>query len=255
MTKRKILIVEDETISAMDIEDTLSRNGYDIAGIASNGTEAIRIAKELYPDLILMDIRIEGDMDGIEVANHINQYFEIPVIFLTAYSDDLTISRAVKAKSFSFLLKPFNERELLSNIEMAINKNLAYQKSLAVQRIMGSMHDLMSEYIITTDPLGNIIRINSATEQVTGIKREELSGKKIWTELPFQCEFPDILNSLIDQAVLKGEETVYWPYPATLRLKNGDLVQLDLSVNLLVLPNRQLSEIIYIFTPKKQNIQ
>lgn len=252
MTKKKILIVEDETVSAMDIEDTLGRNGYLVAGVASNGVDAIRIAKEEYPDLILMDIRIEGSMDGIEVANHINLYYEIPIIFLTAYSDDLTISRVVKAKSFSFLLKPFNERELLSNIELAINRNLSYQKSMAAQRIMGSMFDLMSECIISTDVEGNILRINPATEKMTTLKREDVTGIPVREIISIPPEQNEMLGALVMQAQNSGETVVYWPYPVSLMSHTGEMAQMNLTLNLLLLQNRTLSEIIYILVPRKQ---
>jgi PAS domain S-box-containing protein len=251
MTKKKILIVEDETVNAMDIEDTLSRNGYDIAGVASNGVDAIRIAKETYPDLILMDIRIEGSMDGIEVANHINLYYEIPVIFLTAYSDDLTISRAIKAKSFSFLLKPFNERELLSNIEMAINKNLAFQKSMAAQRIMGSMFDLMSECIISTDAEGIVLRINPATEKWTTFKREDVTGISFREIISIPPEHREMLATLVRESQISGDTVVYWPYPVSILSRTGEMTPMNLTLNLLMLPNRTLSEIIYILVPKK----
>jgi PAS domain S-box-containing protein len=252
MTKKKILIVEDETVNAMDIEDTLGRNGYQVAGVASNGVDAIRIAKETYPDLILMDIRIEGSMDGIEVANHINLYYEIPVIFLTAYSDDLTISRAVKAKSFSFLLKPFNERELISNIEMAINKNLSFQKSMAAQRIMESMFDLMSECIISTDAEGNILRINPATEKMTAFKREDIAGIPFREIFSIPQDQREMLAALVREAQSSGDTVVYWPYPVSVQARNGEMIPMGLTLNLLMLPNSTLSEIIYILVPKKQ---
>ena len=117
MTGSRILIVEDEAITAMELEETLKKRGYDVVGTAANGGTAIRIAKEKWPDLILMDIRIEGKIDGIETANQIGLSHDIPIIFLTAYSDDVTLARAIKTKSHSFMLKPFNEKELYSNIE------------------------------------------------------------------------------------------------------------------------------------------
>lgn len=252
MTQKKILIVEDETVNAMDIEDTLGRNGYQIAGVASNGVDAIRIAKETYPDLILMDIRIEGSMDGIEVANHINMYYEIPIIFLTAYSDDLTISRAIKAKSFSFLLKPFNERELISNIEMAINKNVSFQKSMAAQRIMESMFDLMSECIISTDAEGNISRINPATERMTTIRREDITGLQFQEVISIPPEHREMLAALVSNAKNSGDAVVYWPYPVSVLSRTGEMIPMDLTLNLLMLPNSELSGIIYILVPKKR---
>jgi PAS domain S-box-containing protein len=250
MTKKKILIVEDEIVTAMDIEDTLTRHGYEIAGTATNGADAIRIAKEIQPDLILMDIRIEGQIDGVEVANEIGLFYEIPIIFLTAYSDDLTISRVIKTKSFSFLLKPFNERELSSNIEMAINKNQAYQKSMAIQRIMESMFDLIAEGIISVDDKGMILRVNSATERMMGITREEVAGKPFWDTIPLECEHKEILATFIEEAKKSGESIVHWPYPVMIRALNGEKVVAGLTIELLMLQNNTVNELIYILSLK-----
>jgi PAS domain S-box-containing protein len=250
MIKKKILIVEDEIVTAMDIEDTLTRHGYEIVGVATNGADAIRIAKEKQPDLILMDIRIEGQMDGVEVANEIGLYYEIPIIFLTAYSDDLTISRVIKTKSFSFLLKPFNERELSSNIEIAINKSQVYQKSMAVQRIMGSMFDLIAEGIISVDDKGIIIRVNSAIERITGLNREEVVGKPFWDTIPIECEHKEILDTFIEEAKKTGETIVHWPYPIMIRAFNGETVMAGLSIELLMLQTNTVNELIFILSPK-----
>jgi PAS domain S-box-containing protein len=250
MTKKKILIVEDEIVTAMDIEDTLTRHGYEIAGVATNGADAIRIAREKLPDLILMDIRIEGQIDGVEVANEIGLFYEVPIIFLTAYSDDLTISRVIKTKSFSFLLKPFNERELSSNIEMAINKNQVYQKSMAIQRIMGSMFDLIAEGIITVDNKGLIIRINSAIERITGLKREEVAGRPFWETIPLECENKEILDTFIEEAQKNGQTIVHWPYPVMIRASNGEKVVAGLTIELLMLQNNTVNELIYILSLK-----
>ena len=250
MIKKKILIVEDEIVTAMDIEDTLKRHGYEIAGVATNGADAIRIAKEKLPDLILMDIRIEGQMDGVEVANEIGLFYEIPVIFLTAYSDDLTISRVIKTKSFSFLQKPFNERELSSNIEMAINKNQAFQKSMAIQRIMGSMFDIITEGIISVDDNGIVLRINSAIERITGLKREEVVGRPFWDTIPLECEHKEILATFIEEAKKTGETIVHWPYPVIIRALNGETVVAGLTIELLMLQNHTVNEMIYILSRK-----
>ncbi len=127
MNKRKILIVEDEAVTSVMLEKTLKDLGYEVVGSAFDGTEAIDLAKDKRPDLILMDIRIQGDMDGIETAKRIYQQYNIPIIYLTAHSDDDTIKRAVESGPFGYLIKPFKERELYSNIEMVIHKNKLYR--------------------------------------------------------------------------------------------------------------------------------
>jgi len=119
MTK-SILIVEDEAIVAMEIQNTLERLGYTITAFVSSGTKAISIALEYKPDLILMDIQIKGDMDGIEAAEQIRSCSFIPIIFLTAYAEESTLKRAKLTLPFGYLLKPFQERDLQVTIEMAL---------------------------------------------------------------------------------------------------------------------------------------
>src|SRR5262245_57782651 len=118
----RILIVEDEGIVADDLADTLTPMGYHVLGIASSGEDAIEKVRELRPDLVLMDIRLAGAIDGIEAATAIQKEQDIPVIYLTSHSDKETTRRAKHTKPFGFLVKPFNEAELRCSIEMAIYK-------------------------------------------------------------------------------------------------------------------------------------
>jgi CheY-like chemotaxis protein len=120
---RKLLVVEDETIVALELKETLVKLGYAVVGTVNNGPDAIRRAGEERPDLVLMDIHIKGAMDGIEAAEEIVSRYDIPVIYLTAHSDHETISRAIQTLPYGYLVKPFNERSLYSNIEMALHKH------------------------------------------------------------------------------------------------------------------------------------
>jgi CheY-like chemotaxis protein len=123
MPDKKIFIVEDEPIVAMALEDALSHLGYVVAGTATNGNDAIRKIGETGPDLILMDIRIEGEMDGIETAEKVTSLYHLPVVYLTAHSDEKTLERAMATQPHGYLLKPFRTRELYSTIEIALYKN------------------------------------------------------------------------------------------------------------------------------------
>jgi CheY-like chemotaxis protein len=123
MPDKRILIVEDETIVAMTLEDALQGMGYSVAGTVSTAEDAIKMAGEARPDLILMDIRIQGEKDGIAAAEMINSLYHIPIVYLTAHSDDKTLERAVKTQPYGFLIKPFRERELHSTIEIALYKH------------------------------------------------------------------------------------------------------------------------------------
>ncbi|EPR43641.1 histidine kinase [Desulfovibrio sp. X2] len=123
MKPRRVMVVDDERIVAMDIGRTLERLGYEVTALASSGEEAVVQAGETRPDLVLMDIRLGEGMDGVDASVQIADLFDIPVIFLTAYSDDATLDRAKRSRPFGFLVKPFDERELHTTIAVALSKH------------------------------------------------------------------------------------------------------------------------------------
>jgi PAS domain S-box-containing protein len=125
MNAAKILIVEDEFVVANDIEARLISLGYSVVAKADNGAEAIELARAVSPDLVLMDIRLRGAMDGIAAAEQIHERFNLPIVFLTAYADESTLQRAKNAAPFGYILKPFEDRELRTNIEIAVYKHRA----------------------------------------------------------------------------------------------------------------------------------
>jgi CheY-like chemotaxis protein len=121
MTSYQIIVVEDETIVALDLKNRLTRLGYSVPAMAATGPEAIAVAEKYQPDLILMDIRLQGDMDGIEAAQIIRQRASVPVIYLTAISSPDTINRAKSTGPVGYLVKPFDERDLLALIKSALS--------------------------------------------------------------------------------------------------------------------------------------
>jgi diguanylate cyclase (GGDEF)-like protein len=123
-----ILLVEDEGLIARDLEDTLTRLGYRISGIASEGTEAIEMARELHPELVVMDVSLRGEVDGIEAACAIQEDAPVPVIFLTGHTDTETLQRAVSTGPLGYLIKPFQEDDLRCAIEVAIHKHRSDQQ-------------------------------------------------------------------------------------------------------------------------------
>ena len=123
MSKTNILIVEDESIVAKDIQHSLKKLGYTVVGMCSTGEDAIRTAEEVKPDLVLMDIMLKGDMSGIEAAGQIREKFNIPIIYLTAYADESTLSKAKVSEPYGYIIKPFKEIDLHTSIEMAIYKH------------------------------------------------------------------------------------------------------------------------------------
>jgi DNA-binding LytR/AlgR family response regulator len=123
MAKISILVVEDEIIVSKDIQNSLKKLGYSIAGSAASGEKAIEAALKEKPDLILMDIMLKGKMNGIEAAEKIKESLNIPIIFLTAYAEDATLSKAKLVEPYGYILKPFKEIDLKTAIEVAIYKH------------------------------------------------------------------------------------------------------------------------------------
>lgn len=130
MKSGNILIVEDERIVALDIQNSLEGMGFVVSAIVSSGEEAIRRAEEVHPDLVLMDIVLKGDMDGIETGNRIRSQYNIPVVYLTAFADEKLVERAKITGPFGYIIKPFDDRELRSAIGIALYKHEADEEIL-----------------------------------------------------------------------------------------------------------------------------
>jgi len=141
MNQSYILVVEDEAIVAMDIEDRLTSMGYQFGGVATSGEQALALAEAEHPDLVLMDIRLQGAMDGIVAAEEMRRRFHVPVIFLTAYSEEATLERAKLAEPYGYVLKPFDDRELKSAIEIALYKHQAEEEIRRLNRL----YDVLSQ--------------------------------------------------------------------------------------------------------------
>ncbi len=131
MSKTNILIVEDESIVAKDIQHSLKKLGYIVVGICSTGEDAIKTVEEVKPDLVLMDIMLKGEMSGIEAAGQIREKFNIPIIYLTAYADESTLNKAKVSEPYGYIIKPFKEIDLHTSIEMAIYK---HEKELDIKK-------------------------------------------------------------------------------------------------------------------------
>ncbi len=183
MKGSRILIVEDEMIIAMEIRATLKKLGYEVAGSVISGFDAIQTAADKMPDLVLMDIRLKGEMDGIDAAKKIMELYDIPVIFLTGNSDRTTVERAVAIKPAGFLTKPFNERELFGNIEMAIHKHkvIAQIKPQGREKSEDIHAKKFSSYdapLISADGRGVVTRANDAAKKLIG-EDTIIVGKRI----------------------------------------------------------------------------
>jgi len=175
---KRVLVVEDETIVALEIQERLMGFGY-TAVISSNGEEAIKKAGEFHPDIVLMDIMLKGDIDGIEAAGRIRKSMDIPIVYLTAYSDKATIERAKITQPFGYLIKPFQARELNVSLDMALYKHDMERKLKESECWLNATMNSIGDAVITTDDKGIIKLINPYAEALTGWKRKYAVGKPL----------------------------------------------------------------------------
>jgi PAS domain S-box-containing protein len=179
MKSPRILLVEDERIVALDVQARLQRLGYSVLGIVSTGEEALKAATEGQPDLALVDVRLKGGMDGIEVARHFRERLSVPVIFLTAYADAATVERAKRTEPFGYLIKPFDEKELLTAVELALHNSGIELKLRESEEHYRDLFENASDVIFSLDMAGNFLSVNKAAERVTGYSREVLLQSNI----------------------------------------------------------------------------
>jgi len=175
----RILVVEDENIVARDIQNTLKHLGYSVAGIAATGEDAIQKAGATRPDLILMDIMLKGYQDGVEAAQKILALYNIPVIYLTAFTDEKTLQRAKVTEPYGYVLKPFEERELQIAIEMAIYKHRTTQKLQEREQLLAKILKTINDAVIVIDTNGQVMFMNLVAEALTGWKQKEAIGQPL----------------------------------------------------------------------------
>jgi PAS domain S-box-containing protein len=163
----------------MELEDSLQSLGYVVSAVASYGEEAIEKAAERRPDLVLMDIRLKGNVNGIGAAKEIHESFDIPVIYLTAYADEDTLQRAKITEPYGYIVKPFEERELHSAIEMALYKHRMERKLKESEQWLATTLRSIGDAVIATDEKGLIVLMNSVAEALTGWNQKDAWGKDL----------------------------------------------------------------------------
>jgi len=179
MPKIKILVVEDESLVARDIQNMLRSLGYEVTNVVSSGEMAIEEASAANPDLVLMDIVLKGELDGIAAAEKLWEEYSIPVIYLTAYADDTTFQRAKLTKPFGYLLKPFEERELQTTIEMALYKSKMETRLREREEWLATVLRSIGDGIIAMDGNGLVTFMNPLAEQLTGWSQAEAMDKPL----------------------------------------------------------------------------
>ncbi len=219
MRKIRVLIVEDETIIALDVQGILGGLGYEIAGIAGTGETAVEKARMLKPDIILMDILLAGQMDGIEAAREIRKTNDIPIIYLTANADQATVDRARDTQPYAYLNKPIHERDLYSNIESAWTK---HRMELRLRESERRFRDALANarlIAVQVDASGTILFCNDFLLNLTGYTRDELIGGN-WFEIFERGESIEGLKRTHREALERDSVPLH--FDGTLLTKTGE---------------------------------
>jgi PAS domain S-box-containing protein len=211
MTETRVLIVEDEAIVAHDLRLRLQELGYSIAAIAPSGEDAIQQATALRPDLVLMDIRLQGELDGIAAAAAIRSQLDIPVVYLTGYADAATLQRAKITEPFGYVLKPFDLPELRSTLEMALYKHQMDRRLRASEARYRAVSELTSDlaYAVRVEADGTFVYewMTEALSRITGFTLEELEARGGWLSLVLAEDAPAARQHLAN--LLAGQTQVH----------------------------------------------
>lgn len=241
-----ILVVEDERVVARDIEETLTELGYRVTGSAATGEECLHHARLVHPDLILMDVRLRGALDGVETARRIKSALDVPIIYLTAYADDDTVSRARETEAHGYVLKPFRASELKSAIEVALFKHkMEVQLRQQSHWFVTTLHAI-GEGVIALDTDQVVSFANAKAQDLTGVGLDSLVGRKF--DEVFRLINERTRRPLSDQVgrVLSQRTAVQLP-SGTLLVRADDEFPIEDSISPIVDSNNELLGAVVVF--------
>lgn len=228
MAKARLVVVEDEVIIARDIQRTLIRLGYEVLALSMTGEDALQKVAETHPDIVLMDIRLSGGMDGIATAEVIRMQNKLPVVYLTAHSDEATLRRAQVTEPYGYVLKPFEERELVIAIDIALYRHTVEMQLRQMERWLATTLDSIGDAVIATDAAGSITYMNRVAEALTGWLLPDAVGRPL--EKVFQLIHSEPPHAPIESLVARvlREGMIIELNPNTLLLTRlGETIPVD----------------------------
>jgi two-component system, cell cycle sensor histidine kinase and response regulator CckA len=175
----RILIVEDERIIARELKERLTHMGHVVVGSVATGEQAVEQARALDPDLVLMDIKLQGELDGIAAAAIIQRETGVPVVYLTAFADDATLERAKQTQPYGYVLKPFQERELHVCVEMSLHRHRQARREREQQSFRDALVQSAADGIIGSDLDGRVRVMNRWAERLTGVSAADAAGRPL----------------------------------------------------------------------------
>ncbi len=235
MSTANILIVEDESIIALDIQNSLLNAGYAVAALATCAEEALNLAAQLMPDLVLMDIRLRGEMDGVDTAEKIRREFNLPVVYLTAHADENTLQRAKISEPFGYILKPFEDRELITTIEIALSRHkaeVAIQLALEKEK---ELNQLKSRFISVVshefrNPLNAILFSTELLERYDAELTAERKHGYLQRIQVSVRRMNQLLNDVLTIGETESDHLPFDPHPLNLLQFCRDTID-DLQIN------------------------
>lgn len=223
MEENSILIVEDEMVVAQSIKHKLEKMGYAVYGICSNGSETLQLIDSAPPNLILMDIKLDGHPDGIETAKVISDRYDVPIVYITAYADEETLGRAKLTAPYGYVLKPFTDRELRSNIEIAFYKHKMEKELKKSEKHLRTIIQSMNTGLLVLDSEWNITFLNEQMTAMLGFQENELLGN------PFRMliseDAIETAEQLLGNGIIRSERS----FEVTLKKKDNGLLPVLIS--------------------------
>ena len=247
VTPANILVVEDEGLIALDIESHLLDLGYQVPGMAETGADAVLLAMEAQPDLVLMDIRLKGEIDGIQAAAKITERLDIPIIFLTAFADAETLNNAKQVSPFGYILKPFDPLDLRTSIEIALHKHRSDQVVKEQKTWLHTILASIGDAVVATDNQGSVTYMNRVAESITQWEQAEALGKDVSDVIPLITgTAKNVLENPLKQ-VLRGQQGVGLPDNTFLITKNREEIPIDDSAVPIVDSQNQAQGAVIVF--------
>jgi PAS domain S-box-containing protein len=254
--RSKVMVVEDEALIALDIQKQLIQAGFGVTGRAPTAARAFQLIEQETPDIVLMDIKLKGDIDGIQAASIIRSRYALPVIYLTSHSDQATLDRAQATEPYGFLLKPFASFGMNAAITMAVHKHRMERKLEKNPTQLSSILCGLPDAVIVANPTGEILFLNHAAEQCPGWSREESCGRKLAEIARIQDnDGGEVWPSLFQQVMATGTAARI-PRNNGLLAKNGELSDVSGKVCIMA-PDDESADIFVILldvtAPKKSD--
>lgn len=248
----RVLVVEDEALVAEDLRETLDAMGHRVVAVTDRGDHALLLAEELRPDLVLLDIRIRGALDGVQVAERIVGSLDIPTVFVTANADLATLDRATRAQPYGFVLKPFNERELRAAVGVALYRHRAERRLRQMESWLSTTLQSIGDAVIATDRDGRVSFMNVTAEFLTGWTRTEALGRALHEVFDVHSPSGETDVAAMVEQVLRDGVVFYLTRDFYLRTRGGHLVPIDDSIAPIRAEAKPIDGVVVIFRDRSE---